>query len=126
MERRTIERMVARAVWTLLLGVALTGCYYDNEEELYPFGGCNTSNVTWSGTIQPLITTRCATPGCHVQGGQPPNLGTYAAVKAQVDAGRIKARAIDGSPSFMPPSGKLPSCDIVALNTWLAAGAPEN
>lgn len=116
----------------LLLAFAATvlwgfnGCYYDNEEVLYPNSFCDTSIVTWSGTIQPLMTSRCALPGCHVIGGQLPDLSTYTAVKLQADNGRIRARAINGSPSFMPASGKLPACDLEKLDIWLQAGAPNN
>ncbi len=110
----------------LLVSAAFGGCYYDNEEELYPFSFCDTQNVTWSGTIQPIIQSRCAIPGCHVTGAQSPNLTTYAGVKSQADAGRIQARVIDRSPSAMPPSGALPSCELLAISAWLAAGAPEN
>jgi hypothetical protein len=109
-----------------LVLIATNGCYYDKEELLYPSNFCDTSIVTWSGTIQPLITTRCATPSCHVSGAQLPDLSTYAGVRAQADNGRIRARAIIGSPSIMPASGKLPACEIQKLDIWLQAGAPNN
>lgn len=106
--------------------VLLTGCYYDNEEELYPFSFCDTENVTWANTIEPLMQTRCAIPGCHVPGAQSPDLSTYAKVKSQADAGRIQARVIDGAPSYMPPSGKLPPCEQEKLSIWLEMDAPQN
>ncbi|HRP00505.1 MAG TPA: hypothetical protein PLN54_13800, partial [Flavobacteriales bacterium] len=85
---------IHRIAVPLLLLLPLAGCYYDKEEVLYPNSFCNTTNVTWSGTIQPLVTSRCASPGCHVPGGQAPDLSTYTAFKAQVDLGRVQARAI--------------------------------
>lgn len=118
--------MRAKDLLMLLLPFTVVGCYYDNEEELYPFSACNTQNVTWSADIQPIIQLRCATPSCHVVGGQTPDLSTYAGVKAQADAGRIKARVIDRTPSSMPPSGALPACDQQLIDAWLAAGAPQN
>lgn len=119
--------MPPRYPYFLLAAILLLGgCYYDNEEELYPFSFCDTANVTWAGEIRPMVQLRCATPGCHVQGGQSPDLSTYAGVKAQADAGRIQARVIDRVPSSMPPSGPLPSCDQLKLKRWLDAGAPEN
>lgn len=111
------------ALWVV---VASTGCYYDNEETLYPNSFCDTGAVTWSGTIQPLMQSRCAIPGCHVTGAQSPDLSTYAGVKAQVDGGRIQARVIQGSPSFMPASGKLPNCEIQKVQAWITAGALNN
>ncbi len=117
---------IHRIAVPLLLLLPLAGCYYDKEEVLYPNSFCNTTNVTWSGTIQPLVTSRCASPGCHVPGGQSPDLSTYTAFKAQVDLGRVQARAIQGNPSFMPASGKLPNCNIQQLQAWIDAGALNN
>jgi|688.fasta_scaffold03792_5 hypothetical protein len=118
--------MTIRLTTSLILALVLGGCYYDKEEVLYPNSFCDTTNVTWSGTIQPLVQSRCATPGCHVTGAQSPDLSTYSAFKAQVDQGRIEARAIQGTPSFMPPSGKMPNCNIQQLQVWIDAGALQN
>lgn len=117
---------IHRIAVLLLFLLPLVGCYYDKEEVLYPNSFCNTTNVTWSGTIQPLVVSRCASPGCHVPGGQSPDLSTYTAFKAQVDLGRVQARAIQGNPSFMPASGKLPNCNIQQLQAWIDAGALNN
>lgn len=120
--------MPARQLTTILLlalGIlALPGCYYDNEEELYPNSFCDTTNVTWSGTIQPLVQTSCAIPGCHVPGSQSPDLSSYAGVSANASA--IRGVVVDGSPISMPPSGKLPACSQQAIALWVAAGAPQN
>jgi hypothetical protein len=103
-----------------------TGCYYDSEERIYPGSFCDTTGVTWSGTIKPLMQAECAIPGCHVPGSQDPDLTTYAGVRAIALDGSLKKRAIDGVPSFMPTSGKLPNCQLVKLKAWIDAGAPEN
>lgn len=108
----------------LLIGT--NGCYYDKEELLYPGSFCDTVGVTWTTDIEPLINTKCAVSGCHANGTVAPNLTGYTAVKAQADNGRLRARAIDGVPSFMPASGKLPACDLADLDAWLRAGAPNN
>jgi hypothetical protein len=122
--------MMMRYAFLLALAATLvfgsSGCYYDNEEELYPNSFCDTALVTWASDIQPLINTRCAISGCHANGAVAPNLTGYTAVKAQADNGRLRARAIDGVPSIMPASGKLPACDIANLDAWLRAGAPNN
>jgi hypothetical protein len=120
------QKMKMRSTILMMLALGLVGCYYDKEEVLYPNSFCDVTNVTWSGTIQPLVQSRCATPGCHVVGGQLPDLSTYSAFKAQVDLGRVQARAIQGTPSFMPPSGKMPNCNIQQLQTWISAGALNN
>jgi hypothetical protein len=119
-------RPITLLTFAAVVVVATNGCYYDKEELLYPLSFCDTTAVTWTADIAPLINTNCATPGCHGNGTVAPNLTGYTAVKAQADNGRLRARAIDGVPSFMPASGKLPACDIAALDRWLRAGAPNN
>lgn len=106
--------------------VLLPGCYYDNEEELYPDTFCDTTAVTWTGVIEPLVQGSCAIPGCHVPGGQSPALTSYTAVKAIADEGKLQGVVIAGSPYFMPPSGKLPACDQNHVQAWIDAGAPQN
>ncbi len=115
-----------RLVPLALLAVALGGCYYDVEEELYPARFCDVTAVTYSGTIQPLLQGNCAVPGCHVAGGQSPDLSTYNGVRATAEQGLLEARAVLGTPSSMPPSGLLPDCDRRRLDAWIKAGAPNN
>lgn len=104
--------------------LALSGCYYDNEEELYPNSFCDTTAVTWSLIIQPLINSNCAIPGCHVTGAQSPDLSTYTGV--QSNAASIRGVVVDGSPFVMPPTGQLPSCDRQKVRDWVDAGAQQN
>lgn len=104
--------------------LALHGCYYDNEEELYPNNFCDTANVTFNATIFPLIQSSCAIPGCHVTGAQSPNLSQAAEVLSIANNGNLKARVVLNK--TMPPSGALPACDRAAIQSWLDAGAPNN
>ena len=112
----------ARTLSLALVLVAFSGCYYDIEEELYPSTFCATDNVTWSGIIQPLTQSRCATPGCHVPGSQSPDLSTYAGVSANANAIRQTA-VVDKT---MPFGSSLNSCQIQQLAIWLDMGAPQN
>lgn len=90
--------------------------------------GCDTLNVTYSGTIVPLIQQRCQ--GCHSgatpQGGL--NLGSWSVLNALANDGRLAA-SVDHAPGAipMPPSGpKLPDCNIRQFMIWTQAGAPNN
>lgn len=90
------------------------------------FAGCDSTSFTWSAFVQPLIQTQCQ--GCHSgsapQGGI--NLGSYAAVKAQVTNGKLYA-SVTRSFAYMPKGGnRLDDCTIKRLKTWIDAGAPEN
>ena len=117
--------MRMREAMVLIATLGLTGCYYDNEEELYPGTFCDTANVTWSGTIEPIIQTRCAIPGCHVPGGTGTgDLLTYADVKEIADNGLLRLTVlVDQS---MPQTGPLGDCEQQQINIWLNDGAPEN
>lgn len=108
----------------ILVMPSLSGCYYDNEEELYPNSFCDTTNVTFSGTIFPLVQSRCAIPSCHVTGGQSPNLSQAAQVLTIASNGDLRTQAVVNR--TMPPTGALPACDRTKIQIWLDAGAPEN
>jgi cytochrome c553 len=119
----------------ILLLVILTACYYDNEEELYPEGStpCDTTNVTYSGTVLPIIQANCI--GCH-SGGSPQgnvSLEDYNSISAagQIPAGTygslygVISHASGNSP--MPKNGsKLSDCDISKIKKWIDDGTPDN
>lgn len=90
--------------------------------------GCDTLNVTYSGTIVPLVQQRCQ--GCHSgaspQGGL--NLTSWNVLNALANDGRL-AGSVDHAPGAipMPPSGpKLPDCNIRQFMIWIDSGAPNN
>ncbi|MFN8394573.1 MAG: c-type cytochrome domain-containing protein [Bacteroidia bacterium] len=96
--------------------------------------GCNTvtcdtsAAVTYSGDIQPMISTYCG--GCH--GGSSPSAGldlnSFTVVKDNVVNGRIQG-SMTGDPNYvsMPPnSALLPSCYVTKIEQWLAEGTPDN
>lgn len=69
-----------------------------------------------------VIQTNCAISGCHT--GAAPQSGLNFSVDCTIvlNKDRVKARAIDGVPSIMPPTGALPQADKDKINAWLAAG----
>ncbi len=121
--------MMKKYIYLLSFGVVLglSSCYYDNEEELYPNSKQtvnDTTVVSYSATIAPMMATNCTTPGCHASNGQPPNLTTYQGVSANKNS--VKARAVDGSPTWMPSSGAMSKANRDALAKWINDGAPNN
>lgn len=105
-----------------------TSCYYDNEEALYPAlnNTCDTTNVTYSGTIVPILNNSCL--GCHSSAatGGSILLTTYAQVVAS--APRITG-SIKQLPNFsaMPKnSSKISSCSISQWDIWVRNGMPNN
>lgn len=115
--------------WGLL---GQTGCYYDNEEDLYPFTDmCDTVNTTLASTVKPILAGQCF--ACHSASsasiaGAGINLEDYTPLKGWVDNGKFGC-AINhsGGCSPMPKGGgRLPQCDIDKINAWIARGAQNN
>lgn len=113
----------------LALGIlASQGCYYDNEEELYPNSFCDTANVTYANTIDPIIQGKCAIPGCHVSNGDGTGDFTNFNQFSQLVANGRVLRSVKRLPEgiAMPPSGALRDCEIRQIELWIAAGAQNN
>ncbi len=75
------------------------------------------------GAVKSVLQTNCAVSGCHI--GTSPAGGINFTVDCSIvnTWDRIKARAIDGNPSFMPPIGpQLSAGDKQKITDWIAAG----
>lgn len=108
--------------------VMVSACEYNNAEDLYPVQMCDTVSVTYSATIAPIIMQNCF--DCH--GGNAEISGIplegYANLKNMVDAQRLVGAIRHQSGfSFMPKDRPaLPECEILKIEKWVAAGAPDN
>jgi len=113
-----------------LVGWLVTGCYYDNAEELYQNypQNCDVSAVSYAIDIKPMMETNCAYSGCHLNPGaaQGLDLSTYGAVSANKDIIKSRVNAPAGSGLTMPPSGPMIKCNIQQLTTWIDQGALNN
>jgi len=91
-------------------------------------GDCDTTNVTYSGTVLPLLQSRCI--GCHNNNTTSGNvnLSTHAGAQVQALNGRLLAVVNhEAGYSPMPKGGsKLSSCEIKELKIWVEDGAPNN
>jgi len=72
--------------------------------------------------VRAVVQTNCAIPDCH--SGATPQGGINFTVDCNIvlNKDRIKARAIDGNPSIMPPTGALPQADKDKITNWINAG----
>lgn len=110
--------------------MALGGCYYDIEEELYPQEtNCDSANSTYSVTVTSIMQNYGCT-GCH-SGGAPSgniSLDGYANVRTVALNGSLYG-AINHGAGFSPmPQGgnKMSTCNISKIKAWIDAGAPNN
>jgi hypothetical protein len=115
-----------------IVGAALSGCYNDNSEDLYPkapISTCDTANFTYSSKVQPIFNQSCALSNCHKTGSNTGGyiLDTYEGASA-VNSDRLLG-AIKWLPghSQMPKGGaKLSDCEILKIETWITKGKPNN
>ena len=70
--------------------------------------------------VKAVLVANCNSchTGAAAQGGQ--NFGTDCNIVNA--AARIKARAVDGNPSFMPQGGQLTTADKQKITNWVTAG----
>ena len=125
-----VIRIINRQSWVLIVALltvtASSSCYYDTEDKLYP-GGCNTDNVTYRGTVLPIIELECYS--CHdalTQNGGV-NLEGYDHLLTWVANGKVLS-AIRHESDFPMPDGepKLDTCTIAKIQKWIVAGAQDN
>jgi hypothetical protein len=113
----------------LSLGI-LTGCYRDNEADLYPVNGsCETTGVTYAATVVPILQGN-GCMGCH--GGSAPSgnisLQGYNNVRAFALNGKLYG-AISHAAGYSPmPQGgnKMSNCNINKIKAWIDSGSLNN
>lgn len=117
-----MDRIIIALTIATLLG--LSSCYYDNEEDLYGVG-CDTTAVSYTSDIWPIIETNCQT-GCHAPGGSAIGhiFTDHASVMTKVINGSLKNRVV--VQRNMPPSGVLTDCQVQKLEAWMLQGALDN
>jgi hypothetical protein len=109
-----------------LVVLGISGCYYDNEIELYPQAvECDTTNVLYSATIAPIVSSNCN--GCHGSTAPSGNVitDTYDGLKVIADDGRLWG-AVNHEQGYSPmpkDRSKLNDCDLVQIRIWIDNGA---
>jgi uncharacterized membrane protein len=108
--------------------IYFSSCTYDNIEEYYG-ETCDTLDVTFSTTVEPILDVNCVS--CHNSsfGNGGVVLDSYAEVKKYADNGALLG-VIDHQQGFEamppPPSTKLDDCTIAKVEKWIEQGAQNN
>jgi hypothetical protein len=117
--------------FTLVIIIAINGCYYDKGELLYPQKAfnCDTSTViSYSAKVVPILTTQCYS--CHIgaSAGGGIVMGTHATDKVTAVNGKLFGSINHSSGySAMPKGGaKMDACQIQLIKKWIDAGSPNN
>ena len=126
-----MRNLVRLAAVILLFSFTLSGCYYDKESELYPSTTCgDTTNVTYSQSISPIMTANCNV--CHSTALATNGVVTdnYKSLKYYGNNGMLWVDVNwEGAAQTHMPSGsltKLSTCDLVKIKKWVDAQCPDN
>ena len=118
-----------KSFFVIGIAIYMQSCYYDNVEDLYPqLPECDTTNVTYSNDIWPIINSNCTS--CH--GGNAPagniRLENYNDISSAANNGSLLGtiRHEDGWSPMPKGGGKLNDCDITKIETWVNQGTPDN
>ncbi len=86
--------------------------------------GCDTTNVTYTSTILPIINSSCL--GCHsaVSPSGGISFSSYSDIHTNINA--LWTSINPGAVNIMPPSGSLSACKIKQIKIWKDAGSPQN
>ena len=85
---------------------------------------CDTTNVTYSGTISKIFTNNCV--GCHGISGNV-TLSNYTGVKNAVNGKLWNAiNHFPGAVAMPNSTTKLSACNIRQIKIWINAGALNN
>lgn len=106
----------------------VSGCSKESADRLAGASSCDTSSVSYSKQILPILEDNCYT--CH-QGNNPPSgidLSDFSILQTHVKNGDLKS-AVTHTGSVTPmPYGlpMLPSCEVNTIVAWVDQGALNN
>ena len=120
-------KIKAFIVFVFAVTLAISGCYYDKEEDLYLGSSiCDTNNVTYSESIAPVFAGYCNS--CHSGSAPSGNIKTDSYASVVKNIRRIRG-SINHQPGFlaMPQSGgSLSGCDLTIIDIWIRQGMLNN
>lgn len=127
-----MERSIIKIAFLIgSVSFSLSSCYYDKAALLKKIenSACDTTNVRFSLTLQPLFEQHCAA-GCHTgisaSAGIP--LDTYEQVAEIANNGKLTG-VITHTMGYSPmPKGKvkLSDCNISRIRVWISQGVQNN
>jgi hypothetical protein len=133
---RTIRiKTIVFAGLGLLAFAPFAGCYRDKADQLYPNGTtgnttCDTTNITYSGTVKAIIAQNCAISGCHDgSNASTYDMSDYSGLYFYCIATNKLLGSIrhDNGYVAMPQGApKLDDCSINKITAWVNNGAYNN
>jgi hypothetical protein len=114
----------------LILSIAfISGCYYDNEERLYPkqSSPCDDTLVTFSGTVTTILQPCLLCHATSSSAGGGFYLQKYSDVQKYVISGQLMNSLNHIGGHDMPiGGGKLADFEIKQIQKWIDNKSPNN
>ena len=109
----------------LFTGGWFFSCESLNQQDLFGEKECDTSVVTYSGNILPILQNNCL--DCH-SAGSSLNFDGYDNFVVHVNSGRVHGAVNHRSGYLQMPRDrpKLPECELTLINKWIREGALNN
>lgn len=134
MDTRNNWKHIQYAFLAITCCVIATSCYFDKKDQIYPQAStstCDTTNVTYSAVVAPIIQTNCAS--CHATAvarlsGGGIILDNYTSLKPYVTNNFLLNSILqNGTVLAMPLNGpKINACSIKKISVWINNGALNN
>ncbi len=105
------------------LTASFIACTQGEEPEPEPM---KTLCATYGVDIVPIVESKCAVTGCHVDGFTFGNFTLYGELKKRVDNGKIQSLVFDNQ--LMPPASaqQLTEEEKAKIKCWMDDGALNN
>jgi hypothetical protein len=125
-----MKRIILNLVTGLIILSFCQTCYYLNDDELNPPQvQCDTTNITFNGTILNILGANCLL--CHsnaaaIDNGSGIYLDTYEGVKTRA---KMISGALNHTGGYFPMpknAPKLDPCLIQKFDIWVRNDMPEN
>lgn len=122
-----------KAVIYIAVAIFLGGCFYENEENLYPdlSKDCDTTAVTYSKSIYPILQSNCLR--CHsatenAASGGNLNFDDFDLFRQLAVSGIVFGSITHNTNNIpMPKNGpKIDTCSITKIKIWIDHGAINN
>jgi len=126
-----MKKIIVLAGILLTIGACLTGCYKDVIIPQSSNPSAPPQATSYATDIQPIFTADCAHAGCHIAGGQAPDLETGVSYNSLIAGGYVNTVIPNQSELYLMINGEMQvhipnAADRQKIYDWIRTGAINN